>query len=68
MTHFGSSERAPEQLHEVGARLDDWAALARVSSEEAFIAAVQEQIAATAATSWRSPTSRPPRPSSCTPA
>jgi hypothetical protein len=33
-----------EQLEEVGARLDDWAALARDSSEEAFIGAVEEQI------------------------
>jgi glyoxylase-like metal-dependent hydrolase (beta-lactamase superfamily II) len=44
ITHFGSSERAVEQLHELGSRLDDWAALARDSSEPDFIAAVQEQI------------------------
>jgi glyoxylase-like metal-dependent hydrolase (beta-lactamase superfamily II) len=44
MTHFGSSERVPEQLREVGARLDEWAALARDSSEEEFITAVDEHI------------------------
>ncbi len=44
VTHFGSSERVPEQLRELGARLDDWAALARDSSETDFIAAIQEQI------------------------
>jgi glyoxylase-like metal-dependent hydrolase (beta-lactamase superfamily II) len=44
MTHFGSSERVPEQLREVGDRLDEWAALARDSSEDQFIAAVQEQV------------------------
>jgi glyoxylase-like metal-dependent hydrolase (beta-lactamase superfamily II) len=44
MTHFGASETVPEQLQELGARLDDWAVLARDHSEEEFIAAVQEQV------------------------
>ena len=45
VTHFGSSGRVPEQLRELGARLDEWAALARDSDRETdFIAAIQEQI------------------------
>jgi glyoxylase-like metal-dependent hydrolase (beta-lactamase superfamily II) len=44
VTHFGSSGRVAEQLRELGARLDEWAALARDSSEPDFVAAIQEQI------------------------
>jgi glyoxylase-like metal-dependent hydrolase (beta-lactamase superfamily II) len=44
MTHFGSSELVPDQLRELGARLDDWAELARASSEAEFVAAIQDQI------------------------
>jgi glyoxylase-like metal-dependent hydrolase (beta-lactamase superfamily II) len=44
MTHFGSSERVAEPLRELGARLDEWAALARDHSEADFIADIQEQI------------------------
>jgi hypothetical protein len=45
MTHFGSSDDVEGQLDEVGSRLDAWAALARSSSEEEFIAAVHQEIA-----------------------
>src|SRR5436305_458682 len=46
VTHFGLSEDVEAQLHDVGRRLDAWAALARDSDEDAFIAAVREEIAA----------------------
>jgi glyoxylase-like metal-dependent hydrolase (beta-lactamase superfamily II) len=44
MTHFGAGEDVPSQLAEVGARLDDWAALARELELEGFVSAIQEQI------------------------
>lgn len=48
MTHFGAGEQAEAQLHEVGARLDAWAALAKARDPASFIATVQEQIRADA--------------------
>jgi glyoxylase-like metal-dependent hydrolase (beta-lactamase superfamily II) len=44
ITHFGSSTNAEGQLRELGARLDDWAALARDEPEERFVQVVQDQI------------------------
>jgi glyoxylase-like metal-dependent hydrolase (beta-lactamase superfamily II) len=46
MTHFGSSEDVEGQLRQVGDRLDLWAAAARDSDLEAFVAAVAAEIAA----------------------
>jgi glyoxylase-like metal-dependent hydrolase (beta-lactamase superfamily II) len=45
MTHFGAGEDAPGQLAELGARLDDWARLARDGDEASFVAAVHDQVA-----------------------
>jgi glyoxylase-like metal-dependent hydrolase (beta-lactamase superfamily II) len=44
ITHFGITEDVPGQLGELGARLDDWAALARDGTEDQFIATIQGQI------------------------
>jgi glyoxylase-like metal-dependent hydrolase (beta-lactamase superfamily II) len=44
MTHFGSSDDVDRQLDELGARLDEWAALARTVDRDAFTAAVHEQL------------------------
>ncbi|MFZ0043090.1 MAG: MBL fold metallo-hydrolase [Solirubrobacteraceae bacterium] len=46
MTHFGAGEDVAGQLSELGARLDEWSELARDNDEDAFIATVQERIAA----------------------
>jgi hypothetical protein len=48
MTHFGPSDEVESQLHEVGARLDAWAQLARARDGDSFIATVHEQIRADA--------------------
>jgi glyoxylase-like metal-dependent hydrolase (beta-lactamase superfamily II) len=48
MTHFGPSDEVESQLHEVGARLDAWAQLARARDRDSFIATVHEQIRADA--------------------
>jgi glyoxylase-like metal-dependent hydrolase (beta-lactamase superfamily II) len=44
MTHFGAGDDPEAQIDEVGARLDEWAAIARDRGREGFIAAVQEEI------------------------
>jgi glyoxylase-like metal-dependent hydrolase (beta-lactamase superfamily II) len=44
MTHFGSSQDVDDQLDELDARLDEWAALARDGDEARFTSNVQEQI------------------------
>jgi glyoxylase-like metal-dependent hydrolase (beta-lactamase superfamily II) len=44
ITHFGGYEEVPEQLDELGRRLDAWSQLARDGDREAFIAAVQTEI------------------------
>jgi glyoxylase-like metal-dependent hydrolase (beta-lactamase superfamily II) len=44
MTHFGESTDVNDQLDEVGARLDEWAALARRGDRDAFIETVREEI------------------------
>ncbi len=46
MTHFGASEDVEAQLAEVARRLDDWAALARDSDQDTFIAQISREIAA----------------------
>lgn len=46
ITHFGGHDDVEAQLQEIGARLDQWAALARDLERDAFIAAVTDEIAA----------------------
>jgi glyoxylase-like metal-dependent hydrolase (beta-lactamase superfamily II) len=46
MTHFGAAEDVDAHLEEVGARLDRWAALARDSEREQFMASVRDEIRA----------------------
>jgi glyoxylase-like metal-dependent hydrolase (beta-lactamase superfamily II) len=43
-THFGASEDPKEQLAELSARLDDWAARAREQDLDMFIAGVRAEI------------------------
>jgi glyoxylase-like metal-dependent hydrolase (beta-lactamase superfamily II) len=45
MTHFGASDDVEAQLAELSARLDDWAARARVQDIDAFMAGVRAEIA-----------------------
>jgi glyoxylase-like metal-dependent hydrolase (beta-lactamase superfamily II) len=45
MTHFGAAEDVDEHLDELDRRLDAWAALARDSARDQFMAAVREEIA-----------------------
>ena len=45
MTHFGSSDDVDSQLDELGSRLDTWSVLARDCAQEAFVAAVQREVA-----------------------
>ena len=45
MTHFGSSEDVDDQLAELSARLDDWAARAREQDVDAFVAGMRDEIA-----------------------
>lgn len=45
-THFGSAEDVDAQLDEVSRRLVDWAARAHEQDMEAFIAGIEEEIAA----------------------
>lgn len=44
MTHFGAGDDVEAQLDEVGARLDEWAAIARDRGRDGFIALVREEI------------------------
>ena len=46
MTHFGASGDVEAQLHELAARLDAWAQLARDTDQDGFIAAIEPEIAA----------------------
>jgi glyoxylase-like metal-dependent hydrolase (beta-lactamase superfamily II) len=46
MTHFGASEDVEAQLHELGERLDAFAALAREADRAQFMAAVRAVVAA----------------------
>ncbi len=46
MTHFGASEDVEAQLHEMGARLDAWARLAREGDHDEFITTIEREIAA----------------------
>lgn len=46
ITHFGSAQDVDTQLDEVSRRLVAWAAIARERDREAFIATIQEEIAA----------------------
>ena len=46
VTHFGSADDVERQLDEVGARLDQWSALARDGGREQFISHVQREILA----------------------
>jgi glyoxylase-like metal-dependent hydrolase (beta-lactamase superfamily II) len=48
MTHFGDVENVEEHLGELGRRLDRWAALARESEQDPFMASVREEIRAAA--------------------
>ncbi len=43
-THFGSSQEVDAELAEVGARLDEWAELARDQDKDSFVATIQAQI------------------------
>ena len=45
MTHFGAEENVSEHLDEVERRLEAWAALARDSERDSFMAAVRAEIA-----------------------
>ncbi len=44
MTHFGGSEQVEEQLDELDARLDDWAARVGSQDRDAFIAGIEEDV------------------------
>ncbi|MGA2010793.1 MAG: MBL fold metallo-hydrolase [Solirubrobacteraceae bacterium] len=44
MTHFGEGGDPEQQLDELGARLDEWSALARDGGRDRFIATVRERI------------------------
>jgi glyoxylase-like metal-dependent hydrolase (beta-lactamase superfamily II) len=44
MTHFGAGDDVEAQLDEVGARLDEWAAIARDRGRDGFIALVRDEI------------------------
>ena len=44
MTHFGASEQVEEQLDELDARLDDWAARVRSQDLDTFVAGIEEDV------------------------
>ncbi len=44
ITHFGATEAVEEQLDELGRRLDEFAALARDSEQDEFIASIERQM------------------------